>query len=738
MRPTFKRSFISLGLIFSLSITLLVAGRSPLVGQASAQLVQTKQKVSDDLREKLKSSSGERVNVVIQAKGDWTSTLDSALSSNGGSVRRSFQNFNARAVSLPAGAVDAMANRSDVKYVSLDRSVKLLGHLSLTTGADAARIMGGSKYDGTGIGIVVMDSGMYTNHASFNGRVVYSQDFTGEGRTDDPYGHGTHVASIAAGNGAIASGAYLGIAPGAKIINLRVLDSQGRGTVSSLMSGLDWIMTNRSNATYNIKVVNLSLGTSAVDSYRDDPLCQSVRRLVDAGIVVVAAAGNEGKDGAGNKLYGQIHSPGNDPSVITVGASNTFGTDYRSDDIITTYSSRGPTRSASTDLLGNKTYDNLIKPDLVAPGNKIIDAQSPSNSLVVSNPSLDANVSDSDKREQMYLSGTSMATPIVSGAAALLLQANPNLTPNLVKAILMYTAQPLAGYNNFEQGAGQVNLEGAMRLARQVRTDLSPAPALGAPLLCSGCTTPTPETTIAGHYFKWGGGIILDNTFATGSNLVTQYQKIYDLGVLLSDATQVSTTLGGSGVLFVDGTLLTDGVVLSDNILTSNGITISEGSNFVSVSSLVGSGALLSDGVLFADGGKLLGDGVLFSDGALLSDVANQANNALIYGDPTASVVPVRDPMPAAPTTLTAKAASTTQINLTWVDKSNNEEGFSIERCTGATCTNFVEVAQRGAGVTSFQNTGLVRATTYRFRVRAFHSGGSSGYTSIVNASTSK
>ena len=116
----------------------------------------------------------------------------------------------------------------------------------------------------------------------------------------------------------------------------------------------------------------MSLGTRAVNSYLDDPLCKSVRRLVDAGVVVVAAAGNEGKDANGDKVYGQIHSPGNEPSAITVGASNTFGTDGRSDDTVTTYSSRGPTRSYSTDASGVKHYDNLIKPDLVAPGNKII------------------------------------------------------------------------------------------------------------------------------------------------------------------------------------------------------------------------------------------------------------------------------------------------------------------------------------------------------------------------------
>ncbi len=212
--------------------------------------------------------------------------------------------------------------------------------------------------DGTGIGIAVLDSGIDTGHASFleskgNGlRVVYSKDFTGEGRTDDPHGHGTHVASIAAGNGRVARAEYVGIAPNANIINLRVLNSQGTGRVSYILGALEWVYQNR--ALYNIRVVNMSLGTAAVESYKNDPVCKAVRRLVDAGVVVVAAAGNNGKDASGQKLYGAIHSPGSEPSVITVGATNTFGTDARSDDARRLATARAARRAAPgwTDALG--------------------------------------------------------------------------------------------------------------------------------------------------------------------------------------------------------------------------------------------------------------------------------------------------------------------------------------------------------------------------------------------------
>ena len=576
-----------------------------------------------------------RVRVILQLSGAPGPQLGALLGRADVREGARFGRLGARVVELPLHVVEKISRHREVKFVSPDREAFGFGHITRTTGADDVRGALGSGalgsvapgLDGTGVGIAVLDSGIDTDHVAFRDplnrlRVRLSRDFTGEGRTDDPHGHGTHVASIAAGNGRVARGEYTGVAPNASLINLRVLDSRGTGRVSNILAALDWVLQNR--ALYNIRVVNLSLGTAAVESYKDDPVCQAVRRLVDAGLVVVAAAGNNGKDASGEKLYGYIHAPGNEPSAVTVGASNTFGTDFRSDDGVATYSSRGPTRSGETDLLGVRRHDNLVKPDLVAPGNKIIDAAAEDNYLLRTNPSLDAGVSEADSRRMMYLNGTSMATPVVAGAVALMLQANPSLTPNLVKAILMYTAQPLAGFNMLEQGAGQLNVEGAVRLARLVRADLSALTPLGAPLL-NTLSPPAAQTTIAGQTFAWSQGIIVRYGYASGLELITRYQKIYGQGVLVTDGVFVT-----DGVLVTDRKMVSSGVLVTDHVVTSGGGLLGTGTVFL------GAGVLVTDHAY-------VHDGVLVTDGQVSADSAAQALSAALGGDQTGSMPVVED-----------------------------------------------------------------------------------------------
>ena len=230
-----------------------------------------------------------------------------------------------------------LAADPSVSYISLDTQVRTFGHVTTTTGAQQVRtqkaLLGSYALDGSNVSIAILDSGIDAAHKSFSsqsGKITVNKDFTGENRTDDPYGHGTHVAAVAAGVGTPTNGAYEGVAPAAKLLNLRVINSQGVGTVSGVLKALDWVLANRQ--AYNVRVVNMSLGTPAIISYKNDPVCQAVRKLVNAGVVVVTAAGNDGKTAAGQKVYGGIHCPGNEPSAITVGAANTYGTDPRNED----------------------------------------------------------------------------------------------------------------------------------------------------------------------------------------------------------------------------------------------------------------------------------------------------------------------------------------------------------------------------------------------------------------------
>src|SRR5215207_4530987 len=230
--------------------------------------------------------------------------------------RREMKKLGTFSLSLPLGMVAELASFPEISYVSSNEVVHSFGHVSTTTGAEAGKATalaaGRGAIDGSGIGIAILDSGIDANHAQFSPtasgpRIVASVDFTGENRTDDPYGHGTFVAAAAAG-GAAAGSEYTGIAPGVSLVNVRVLNSSGQGTVESVLAGLDWVAEHARQ--YNVRIVNLSLGTPAVESYKYDVLCRAVRGLVNSGIVAFVAAGNGGKDNASRKIYGAIYSPG--------------------------------------------------------------------------------------------------------------------------------------------------------------------------------------------------------------------------------------------------------------------------------------------------------------------------------------------------------------------------------------------------------------------------------------------
>jgi subtilisin family serine protease len=591
-------------------------------------------KLSDELRRVASEgdTAGRTKHVILQVEDTKSAELHELLRENGIEIGAEMARLGALKVELPVDAIAALARSGATRYLSLDKEVRVLGHIERTTGtAEMRSQVHNLGLDGTGIGVAVLDSSIYAEHILFSAKEGYRRvnvniDFTGKGiDRNDHYGHGTHVAGLLAGSDTrdINLEPYRGIAPNAQLLNLQVLDSKGVGSVSGVLRALDWVLANQ--ARYNIRVANLSLGMPAIDSYRNDPLCRSVRKLVDAGIVVVAAAGNDGKDASGREIYGRIHSPGNEPSAITVGATNTLGTDARLDDNMASYSSRGPTRSYWKDTAGTKHYDNVIKPELVAPGNKLVSAQGKDNYLVEQNPQLDAARTLTDNRDLMYLSGTSMAAPIVSGAAALMLQANPKLTPNMVKLILMYTAQPMKGFNTLQQGVGQLNVEGAVRLARLVRMDENWATASqGTPMLTTS-NLPDPATNIAGQRCPWSQGAIMKWITASGTNLIIQYQRVYAPGMALGD-----------GLILQDGTVISDGLVLGDGCVMGDGIIVGDGI-ILADSVVLGDGLILSDFLMTSDGviigdGTVFGDGVVMGDGMVMGD-AVMMSDGMVIGD---------------------------------------------------------------------------------------------------------
>jgi serine protease AprX len=438
-------------------------------------------KISPDLQLLLANPSNE-INVIVQYNsppqtcsggGLVAAAVCTTVNLPGGVVNVVFTLINAVAGTMAAGNVVALSNQPNVTYISPNRSVGAT--LDYSAGAVNAPIAWNSGWDGTGVGVAVIDSGIYSHPdllSTWNGqsRVVYRKSFIGGVQADD-FGHGTHVAGIVAGSGASSnvpgsSHVLRGIAPNANLLDLRVLDQNGNSSDSVVISALETAVQLKT--IYNVRVINLSLGRPFYESCTLDPLCEAVEAVWNSGIVVVAAAGNLGRNG-----YSTVLCPGNSPHAITVGAMKTLETYPRNDDLIASYSSKGPTY-----------IDNTVKPDIVAPGNLVVSLLAPGSTLAntypenVVGPSYYSSTGRG-QAEYLRLSGTSMATPVISGAVALMLQENPLLTPDIVKARLMKTAgktfpvsstatDPTTGenytsyYDVFTIGAGYVDIAAAL------------------------------------------------------------------------------------------------------------------------------------------------------------------------------------------------------------------------------------------------------------------------------------
>ncbi|WP_331272308.1 S8 family serine peptidase [Motilibacter aurantiacus] len=307
----------------------------------------------------------------------------------------------------------------------------------------------GKRITGAGVDVALIDTGVTpVAGLSIPGKVVNGPDLSfdsqsGGTRSLDGYGHGTHMAGIIAGvDTSLPSNGdkpFVGVAPGARIVNVKVGAADGGVDVSQVIAGIDWVVQHRRDHGLNIRVINLSYGTSSQQSYLLDPLARAVENAWRAGIVVVAAAGN---DGAAST---SLTMPAVDPFVLAVGATDHQGTAALKDDRVADFTNPGT---------------DARRPDLVAPGKSVVSLRVPGSVADVDHP--EGLVTGDETGRFFRGSGTSQATAVVSGAVALLLQQNPQLTPDQVKRVLQITADKLPAEPSPAQGAGLLDIDGAV------------------------------------------------------------------------------------------------------------------------------------------------------------------------------------------------------------------------------------------------------------------------------------
>lgn len=463
---------LSTGLIALVLLLSLVGSTAP-----SRDAVQAK---AQPLLTQLAAENPEQRVAVIVQKLTKDNQVEARVERLGGMVTNDLHIINAFAAEMSAEAALELACDPQVRWVSLDAPVVASDCSSCidTTNLQNAyihaiganRVWNEAPYNqGQGIGVAIVDSGvaMHNDFRQLPNRSsptrIIAAIYVGKANTSnngDYYGHGTHVAGIVGGNGFKSSGAYIGVAPKVNLISVKVSDAQGIAKTSTVVEGLQWVLDNAT--TYNIRVVNLSLNSSVAESYHTNPIDAAVEILWFNKIIVVVSAGNTATG---------LHPPANDPFVITVGAVNLNSTPDISDDTLATYSAYGITEAG------------FSKPDLVAPGKDIISTlSSPSATIYRDHPS---NRVDAKGRDQYFrISGTSVAAPVVAGAVALLLQDEPNLTPDQVKYRLMATAnKDWLGYDATQAGAGYLDIYAAVH----------------------GTTTESANTEIAASQLLWSG-----------------------------------------------------------------------------------------------------------------------------------------------------------------------------------------------------------------------------------------
>jgi serine protease AprX len=400
------------------------------------------------------------VTVIVRGTAGFVRSADEAVDALGGVVQRRLVTMDAFVARVPVDRVGQLELTPGVLSVTQDASVHLMGTVD---GVDPSKYAGSwlrvakntkliemwqKGWTGKGVDVALIDSGV----APVEGlavNVINGPDLSFESQasnlTDiDTYGHGTHLAGLIAGrDSSIAPGrededvdkAFVGAAPGSRIVSLKVAANDGATDVSQVIAAIDWVVEHRNTDGLNIRVLNLSFGTDSTQDYRLDPLAYAAEVAWLHGIVVVVSAGNSGFGSS------QLNDPAYDPYVIAVGADDTKGTDDPKDDTIPSWQTRG---------------NSVRHPDLVAPGKSIVSLRDPGSFVDDANPSARLGGSRFFKG-----SGSSQAAAIVSGAVATLLQQRPSMTPDQVKALLIDTAVPLPSADPVTQGAGLINLHNA-------------------------------------------------------------------------------------------------------------------------------------------------------------------------------------------------------------------------------------------------------------------------------------
>jgi serine protease AprX len=429
-------------------VAVLAAPVAATAGSNGRSVQAARALVPASLMEDAQAHPGQTFNVLVQgSRGTKSSTVaqsvNNSLSAKPGKakgVKKAFTSVNGVSAQLTGAQIVDLAKRPGILAITLDSRVRLSAqYTNDQTWVDSAGVSDfytGQALSGLNVpAIAVVDSGVQAGRLDFGGRVVKSVTMTGllPNSAGDGRGHGTFVAGIVAGS----KTGYAGAAPTAPIVSIDVMDDNGMALTSDVISAADWILANK--RTYNIKVANFSLQSTQAGSFMYDPLNKAVEKLWFSGVVVVAAVGNYGGNGNATTV---AYAPGNDPFIISVGASDTNGTGYTStDDTAAPWSAFG------------YTLDGFAKPDLGAPGRQLVGPVPATATMPLEAP---ARVTAPG---YMWMSGTSFSAPIVSGAAALVLAKNPTWTPDKVKGALMLSARPTAA--GMALGVGELNAKGA-------------------------------------------------------------------------------------------------------------------------------------------------------------------------------------------------------------------------------------------------------------------------------------